>query len=81
MEQNKLFRKSALEKLAIKNEILSQGLACAEAVAGDDLAKRLLRAAQGPSARNVALSAAIRIAAAIGLGSARSWPAMSKAVP
>ena len=37
--------------------------------------------AQAGSARSAAHSAAMRIAAAIGRGSARSWPAMSNAVP
>lgn len=69
------------QELTVEDEILSERLACAKAVAGNDLAERLCLAAQAASARRIALCAAIRIAAAIGRGSARSCPAMSNAVP
>ena len=70
------------EQLPVEDEILPERLARAEAVAGNDLAQRLRvdrSSAVGAAASRSA--AAIRIAAAIGRGSARSWPAMSNAVP
>jgi hypothetical protein len=39
------------KQLAVENEILAKRLACAEAVAGDDLPQRLRISAQMPSAR------------------------------
>lgn len=69
------------KKLPIENEILTQSLACAEAMARDDFAQRLGPVVQGVSDLKAALCAAILIAAAIGRGSATSCPAMSKAVP
>ena len=74
-------RRDPGQQLAVEDEILAERLARAEAVPRDDLAQRLGRDGSGASARSAALSAAIRIAAAIGRGSARSWPAMSNAVP
>src|SRR5207302_9844778 len=69
------------QELPVEDEILSARLARAEAMASDDRAQRLGRAAQAPSVRSAAQPAAIRIAAAMGRASARSWPAMSNAVP
>src|SRR4029079_6077873 len=74
-------RRDPREQLPVEDEVLAQRLACAEAVPGDDPAQRLRLVAQGVSLRNSALVAAIRIAAAIGRGSARSCPAISNAVP
>src|SRR4051812_31078902 len=68
------------KKLAVQDEILAKCLAGTKPVAGDGVAKGFGWRTQA-SARWAAASAAIRIAAAIGRGSARSWPAMSKAVP
>src|SRR6185369_4731487 len=69
------------KKLTVQNEILAERLARAEAVSSDDVAERLRAGAHAVAARFNAHSAAIRIAAAIGRGSALSWPAMSNAVP
>ena len=70
------------EQLPVEDEILAERLARAEPVPGDDVAQRLgARGSRGVGARAIAHSAAMRIAAAIGRGSARSWPAMSNAVP
>src|SRR4029079_5786394 len=69
------------QQLTIQDEVLAKGLARAQPVTGDNLAQRLGRLAQAVSARSCAECAAIRIAAAIGRGSARSWPAISNAVP
>ena len=69
------------EQLPVEDEVLAKRLARLKAKPGDDVAQRLRIAVQKPSGRNIALAAAIRIAAAIGRGSARSCPAMLKAVP
>jgi hypothetical protein len=60
------------EQLPIEDEVLAERLARAEPVAGDDRAERFGGFGQGESARKAAFPAAIRIAAAIGRGSARS---------
>jgi len=65
------------EQLPVEDEILGERLACGQPVAGDDVSERFGH----DWVRRLALSAAMRMAAAIGLGSARSWPAMSNAVP
>ena len=74
-------RSDACQQLSVEYEILSESLARAQAVAGNDFSERLNRLAQGTSTRWMAFSAAMRIAAAMGLASARSWPAISNAVP
>src|SRR5206468_9171061 len=58
----------ARKQLPVEDEILSERLACAEAMTRDDFAQRLGWGAQAVSARRAAFSAAIRIAAAIGRG-------------
>ena len=60
------------QQLTVEDEVLSQGLARAKPMTGDHLAQRLRGLAQAFSARSIAQSAAIRIAAAIGRASARS---------
>ena len=74
-------RGDARKQLPVEEEILAERLARAEAVPRDDLPQRLRLTGQKPSDRSIAVSAAIRIAAAIGRGSARSCPAMLNAVP
>ena len=74
-------RRHAREQLPVENEILSQRLAGAKPMARNDVPERFGRSAHAVWARRAALWAAIRIAAAIGRGSARSWPAISNAVP
>ena len=69
------------EQLTVEDEILPERLARAEPMAGNDVAERLGQSTHAEAARCAAHSAAMRIAAAIGRGSARSWPAMSNAVP
>ena len=74
-------RSDPREELPVEDEVLAKRLVRAEPVSRDHLAQRLGGIAQAASARSAAFSAAIRIAAAIGRGSARSCPAMSNAVP
>src|SRR5574338_1094063 len=69
------------EQVAVEDEILAERLARPQAMPADDVAQRLGPAAHGISEREAAQSPAIRMAAAIGRGSARSWPAISNAVP
>jgi len=75
------YRRDPRQQLPVENEVLTERLGRAEAVTGNDRAERFGSVRQGASARNAALWPAIRIAAAIGRGSARSCPAMSNAVP
>ena len=60
------------EQLSVEDEVLPQRLARAQPMAGNYVAERFGGRAQGVSARRIAHSAAIRRAAAIGRGSARS---------
>ena len=75
------------QQLAVENEILPQRLGRLEPVAGDHIPERFSgglrrdRVGHPQLNRYAAHSIAIRIAAAIARGSARSWPAMSNAVP
>ena len=68
------------QQLAVEDEILPERLARLKPMAGDDLAERLGFRSHA-SDLWAAHSAARRIADAIARGSARSSPAMSKAVP
>src|SRR4029079_130683 len=66
-------RRDAGQRWGVEDKILPQRLAGAEPVARDDVAQGFDRAVQAATwARRLALSAAMRIAAAIGRGSARS---------